>query len=63
MRLRDWNVEANNVLDPYVPTTQAQPAVKAIQANGEFNASTMARINHRNALAIFPKVAEVLGVK
>ncbi|PLB52206.1 amidohydrolase 2 [Aspergillus steynii IBT 23096] len=48
---------------PYVPTTQAQPAVKAIQSNGEFNASAMARINHGNALGIFPRVAEILGVK
>ncbi|KAK1139238.1 hypothetical protein N8T08_001168 [Aspergillus melleus] len=48
---------------PYVPTAQAQPAVESIQANGEFNSSEMAQINHRNALSIFPRVAEVLGVK
>ncbi|KAI9039443.1 amidohydrolase family protein [Aspergillus affinis] len=48
---------------PYVPTSQAQPAVKSIQVNGEFNSTDMAQINHRNALSIFPWVAEILGVK
>ncbi|KAE8154998.1 amidohydrolase 2 [Aspergillus avenaceus] len=47
---------------PYVPVTQIEAALPVIQSNGGFNKSEMARINHGNALGIFPRVAKVLGV-
>jgi predicted TIM-barrel fold metal-dependent hydrolase len=46
---------------PYVPSSQAVPALASIQANGNYTASQMALINSQNALSIFPKVAAKLG--
>ncbi|GKZ19789.1 hypothetical protein AbraIFM66951_010794 [Aspergillus brasiliensis] len=46
---------------PYVPLVQSEAALPAIQANGDFTDGEMARINHQNALSLFPRVAKVLG--
>ncbi|PYI06943.1 amidohydrolase 2, partial [Aspergillus sclerotiicarbonarius CBS 121057] len=46
---------------PYVPLVQSEAALPAIQAHGDFTDAEMARINNRNALSLFPRVAEVLG--
>lgn len=53
--------ESNDVSDPYVPLSQSEAALPAIQGNGEFTDAEMARINHQNALSLFPRVAKVLG--
>ncbi|PWY64829.1 amidohydrolase 2 [Aspergillus eucalypticola CBS 122712] len=46
---------------PYVPLSQSEAALPAIQGNGEFTDAEMARMNHQNALSLFPRVAKVLG--
>ncbi|KAL3253455.1 hypothetical protein ABHI18_009495 [Aspergillus niger] len=46
---------------PYVPLAQSEAALPAIQGNGDFTDAEMARINHQNALSLFPRVAKVLG--
>ncbi|RDH27195.1 hypothetical protein BDQ94DRAFT_154408 [Aspergillus welwitschiae] len=46
---------------PYVPLAQSEEALPTIQGNGDFTDAEMARINHQNALSLFPRVAKVLG--
>ncbi|GCB23016.1 2-amino-3-carboxymuconate-6-semialdehyde decarboxylase [Aspergillus awamori] len=46
---------------PYVPLAQSEAALPAIQGNGDFTDAEMARINHQNALSLFPRVAKELG--
>ncbi|KAJ5633198.1 Amidohydrolase 2 [Penicillium lividum] len=45
---------------PYVPLVQAEPAVAAIQDNGDFTDKEMRQIKHRNALTVFPLIADAL---
>ncbi|KAH8431615.1 amidohydrolase family protein [Aspergillus melleus] len=47
---------------PYVPTNQAKPGLDSIKANGGFSADEMARINNGNALSVFPRIGEKLGL-
>ncbi|RAL07924.1 amidohydrolase family protein [Aspergillus homomorphus CBS 101889] len=46
---------------PYVPGNQIAATLPTIQKNGGFNGSEMTQIHARNALGLFPRVAEVLG--
>ncbi|KAJ5177581.1 Amidohydrolase 2 [Penicillium coprophilum] len=48
---------------PYVPFSQAKPALSAIEGNGDFTTVEMDRINNQNALAIFPRVIDALKLK
>jgi hypothetical protein len=49
--------------DPYVPLVQAEPAIAAIQGNGNFTDEAMSQINHQNALTVFPLIANALKLK
>lgn len=49
-------------LDPYVHEPQVQTGIQAIEPNGNFSLEDMAMINGRNALSVFPSVAEKLGL-
>jgi hypothetical protein len=49
-------------LDPYVHEPQVQTAIQAVGPNGNFSVEEMAMIDGRNALAVFPSVAEKLGM-
>ncbi|KAL2784782.1 amidohydrolase 2 [Aspergillus keveii] len=45
---------------PYVPAVGAKLGIEAIPANGEFTEGDMARVNHGNALSIFPRIVAKL---
>jgi hypothetical protein len=42
---------------------QAEPAIAAIQGNGNFTDEAMSQINHQNALTVFPLIANALKLK
>jgi hypothetical protein len=48
-------------VDPYVPAARAILGLEVIQRNGEFTQVDMARVNHGNALSIFPRIAGKRG--
>ncbi|KAJ5496462.1 Amidohydrolase 2 [Penicillium fimorum] len=47
---------------PYVPLSQAQPALSAIEGNGDFTTAEMGQINNQNALAVFPRIIDALNL-
>ncbi|KKY39091.1 putative amidohydrolase 2 [Diaporthe ampelina] len=47
---------------PYVHEAQVQAGIQAIEPDGNFTLEEMTMINGRNALAVFPSVAEKLGM-
>ncbi|KAH8749721.1 hypothetical protein F5883DRAFT_633554 [Diaporthe sp. PMI_573] len=47
---------------PYVHQPQADSGLQAISSNGNFSPEEMSLINGRNALRVFPNVAEKLGL-
>ncbi|KAI3393875.1 hypothetical protein diail_3550 [Diaporthe ilicicola] len=47
---------------PYVHEPQVQAGIQEIQPNGNFSLGEMLMINGRNALGVFPSVAEKLGL-
>lgn len=49
-------------LDPYVHEAQVQAGIQAIGPNGNFSQEEMVMIDGRNALSLFPSVAEKLGL-
>ncbi|KAH8689498.1 hypothetical protein BGW36DRAFT_308759 [Talaromyces proteolyticus] len=46
---------------PYVPVAQSEPALAAIQTNGNFTSTEMAQINSKNTLSVFPRISAKLG--
>lgn len=52
----------NDHADPYVHEAQVQAGIRAIEPSGNFSAEEMEMINGRNALNLFPSVAEKLGL-
>ncbi|KAJ5929213.1 hypothetical protein N7454_007061 [Penicillium verhagenii] len=48
---------------PYVPLVQAEPAIAAIQENGDFTDADMSHIKYKNALTVFPLIAKALKIR
>jgi hypothetical protein len=49
------------IVDPYVPAAGAKLGLEVIQKNGEFTDVDMVRVNHGNALSIFPRIVAKLN--